>query len=295
MTAATSSLEHHDHEPRHARQLVALTLCNWHDADPVACSRSLAKAGRGENTRRASLSSRETDALLLRLKNDETGVEALDGQPDDANVIALDRYQKMHSHAVWSRLNQGMAILAANAPAAHALLVGSFLRPSDPRVATCRAHALAVVDRPRGASASERLRSMLVDAIDELVGHADSVGFPTYVETQADEWRRLLATLAPSDSKTGKKMRGRWQDEDGSWRDHDAATLTLRALFAKELIHWGWTRVRIGELLGVSGQMVGQMVGPVQPEAVEPIWVDPVSGRAYRDVTGRFAQKSVSA
>lgn len=235
-------------------RLIALALASWHDLDPVTCTKARSTPAHGSSGK--TLSSKDRDALLLRLERDSRIDEQLVGAPDDANFLGMYRRMRRGEHPFWRNLADAMILLSIDDPAGHRLLVFTLVDPWDARRALARCHALPyvvggkdhVVDTPR---------YRLVRALSALNETLGAVDFPNEIRDQEASWEQWLAAVRPRTTSSGRRVKS----------DADRQALRQRDRYVIELSQMAeWTHQRIATHLGLSREAVTKIMRRHAPE-----------------------------
>ena len=225
-------------------RLIALALASWHDLDPVTCTKARSTPAHGSSGR--TLSSRDRDALLLRLERDSRIDEQLVGAPDDGNFLGMYRRMKRGEHPFWRALADAMIVLNIDDPAGHRLLVSTLVDPGDARRALARCHALPYVTGGN-AHAVDTPRYRLVRALTALNDTLGAVDFPNEIRDQEAAWEQWLAAVRPRTTSSGRRVKS----------DADRQALRQRDRYVVELSQLAeWPQTRIATHLGLSQPMV---------------------------------------
>lgn len=261
-TFAGRPAERQSRPPRSRLRLVALLCMSWQDF-PVAGTVSHAESGRGIDEGRKVMSARELDAELARI---DQARDAVAGTLVERTAI------RDIQHPAYRHLEQAMRQLARLDQAGARLIRETLVGRSGPQ-ALAMVSSLPYVDIQPGRE-PETPRHRLVAALvtlDRLL--PDVLLFPRHVIDQTYAWDGWLEAIRPRRTKDGKTVRS----------GADAKALQERDRYVLELSQTGMSQKDIGQRLGLSQQLVSRIVNRATAES--EWFVDPDTGRRYRDVT----------
>lgn len=236
--------------PAERLRLLAVGLCAWHDADPVACSKVRGESGKQQPG--VVLSRRDRDSLLLKLEKqlDEQEPE-LGGEPDDRTVVDLIAYQRHRAHPFWRRLEAAMDTLAVADPWQHRLIYHVYVAAGDPRRALLRAHALRYLTDGRPGVPVAAPRADLVEAMLELDRLVGDVRYPASLLEQVEGWEQWVTAARAVLGLVGAPKEG-----------SKNARRQLRE-FVREVLQLDFSQAEVARKFGLDRKYVSKVAAEV--------------------------------